>query len=86
MTRFTIAPRNLNRWMKQNGIEELADCREGVLLDSFIGWTKNGVAAIYEHYVNAWSSDYLVEFERGDGLNVWHRWEDFCEEYDKETA
>lgn len=78
MTRFTIAPRHIDMWLHQNAAETL-DCVEGCLLDSFIVGTKNGYAAIYEHYLNANSSDYLVEFERGDAPNVWTGWEEFAE-------
>ena len=83
MTRFYISPLNINTWIKQNKAETL-DCREGSLQDNFIVGTKRGYAAIYEHYVNSWASDFLVEFEAGDAPNVWKRWEEFCDRYDAE--
>ena len=77
MTRFYIDAKNLEKWMRQNEAEYTGNFVDGCLLDNFLVWTKNGVAAVYEHYLNAWSSDYYVEFERGDGENVWDRWYDF---------
>ena len=83
MTRFYISPLNINTWLKQNKAETL-EFREGCLQDNFIVGTKRGYAAIYEHYVNPWVSDLIVEFEAGDAPNVWKRWEEFTEAYDKE--
>lgn len=83
MTRFYISQKNLPIWLKQNDAET-ADFREGCLADNFIVWTKRGAAGIYEHYLNTWASDYLVEFEPGDAPNVWKRWEKFTEKYDAE--
>ena len=85
MTRLYIPARNMNTWLHQNKAET-ADFREGCLLDNFIVWTKRGVAAIYEHCLNSWSSDYLVEFEPGDAPNVWERWEAFIEAYESEYS
>lgn len=83
MTRFYIDPKDLAVWLHQNEAEYTGDFVDGCLLDNFVVSTKNGVAAVYEHYLNAWSSDYLVEFERGDGANVWRRWYEFA---DKEAT
>ena len=85
MTRFYISPKNMNIWINQNKAETL-ECVEGCLLDSFIVGTKRGYAAIYEHYLNAWSSDYLVEFEAGNAPNVWRRWDDFRARCEEESA
>lgn len=85
MTRFYISISNINTWLHQNDAETL-ECREGCLADNFIVGTKRGYAAIYEHYLNSWSSDYLVEFEPGDAPNVWKSWEEFTEKYDTEYA
>ena len=74
MTRFYIDPKNLEKWLHQNEAEYTGDFVDGCLLDSFVVWTKNGVAAVYEHYLNAWSSDYLIEFERGSADEVWTNW------------
>lgn len=83
MTRFYISQSNINMWLHQNEAETL-EFREGCLADNFIVGTKRGYAAIYEHYLNAWSSDYLVEFEAGDAPNVWKRWDAFTAQYDEE--
>ena len=84
MTKFIIrSNKNMNIWLHQNKAETV-DFREGCLTDNFIVSTKRGYAAIFEHYLNSWSSGYLVEFEPGDAPNVWNRWEAFIEAYDKE--
>ena len=74
MTKFYIEPKNLDKWMKQNEADYIGNFVDGALLDNFMLFTKNGIAAVYEHYLNAWSSDYYVEFERGDGDKVWDNW------------
>lgn len=68
---FFIYPGFLDTWLHQNKAECTGDYYEGVLLDNFVVRTKNGIAAIYEHYVNPNKSDYLVKFERGEGTAVY---------------
>lgn len=84
--RFTIAPENLEKWMHQNEAEYTGDFVEGCLLDNFVVATKNGFAAVYEHYLNAWMSDYFIEFQRGEARDVFNRWYDFEERANRETA
>ena len=59
---------------------------EGVLVDSFVVETKRGVAAIYEHYLNEWTSNYYVEFtdykngfKNGEVDKIWSDWYAFEE-------
>lgn len=52
------------KWMHQNKAEYTGDFFDGGLLDNFIVYCKNGVAALYEHYCNEWSSCYEVHFGR----------------------
>lgn len=85
MTRFYISQTNMKIWLHQNNAETL-EFRDGSLADNFIVSTKRGYAAIYEHYLNPWSSNYLVEFEAGDAPNVWERWEKFVRQYDEEYS
>lgn len=77
MTRFCIDPKNLEKWMHQNGANYTGTMVEGCLLDNFVLVCKRGYAAVYEHYLNCWSSDYLVEFEPGAAQGVWRRWYQF---------
>ena len=86
MTRFYLDPKHLEKWMHQNAAEYTGDFIEGCLQDNFIVWTKNGVAAFYEHYQNAWSSDFYVEFERGAGDEVWTNWYLFENKVNLESA
>lgn len=71
MTRFYLNPAALDKWMHQNAADYTGDYYEGVLLDNFLLSCKNGVAAVYEHYLNPNASNYLVEFERGRGDAVY---------------
>jgi hypothetical protein len=85
-TQFRIGPKSLGKWMHQNKAK-YTDCyEEGSLLDNFVVVCKNGYAAVYEHYLNDWSSDYRVEFQRGDAQDVFARWYDFEETVEKERA
>ena len=43
------------------------------------GEKETDFAAFYEHYLNEWTSDYLVEFESGTAQTVWKRWYEFEE-------
>ena len=54
--------RDLEKWMKQNKAEYTGMFFEGCLLDNFMLSTKRGYAAIYEKYVNANCSEYLMKF------------------------
>ena len=62
MTKFKMKPASLYKWMAQNKAEYTGNCFYGSLLDNFIVSTKRGYAAIYESYVNAWTSQYEVVF------------------------
>lgn len=55
---------DLEQWLHQNNAEYTGDFFDGCLLDNFIVYCKNGVAALYEHYLNEWSSCYEVHFGR----------------------
>ena len=51
----------LDMFMHQNK-GEVIDCVEGSLLDNLLINTKRGTVALYEHYVNCWTSNYEVKF------------------------
>ena len=55
---------DLEQWLHHNNAEYTGDFFDGCLLDNFIVYCKNGVAALYEHYLNEWSSCYEVHFGR----------------------
>lgn len=64
MTKFYINPVNIDKLMHQNGAE-CVECVEGCLQDNGLYTTKNGgLMAVYEHYINCWCSDLLIEFSR----------------------
>lgn len=67
----------MEKWMHQNGASYTGTMVEGCLLDNFVLVCRRGFAAVYEHYLNCWSSNYLVEFEPGAAQNVWERWYQF---------
>lgn len=75
MTTFYIYGENeLQEWMLRNKAEYTGDFIEGCLLNNFVVSTPRGYAAIYEHYVNEWTSCYYVEFETGVASAVWDNW------------
>lgn len=56
---------------------------EGCLLDNFVARGKRGFYALYEHYLNANSSDYLVKFAAYKDLSaVDALWSEFYEKCD----
>lgn len=76
----------LEMWLHQNGAE-IDDIREGSLVDNYLVWCKNGVAIIYERYLNPWSSGYRVRFARyntPEEAEIFHEWDRFCDEYEKQ--
>ena len=81
MKRFYVGSCNIDKWLHQNGAEYTGDYYEGVLLDNYVVMTRRGFAAVYEHYLNANSSDYLIEWEPGPAQNVWKNWYEFEYEY-----
>lgn len=79
MTTIRIGSQDLGKWMKQNEAEYTGAFVPGCLLDNFVLACKRGFAAVYEHYVNCWTSDYMIEFETGTAQTVWDRWYNFYE-------
>lgn len=86
MTRFYLNAGALGRWMHQNKAQYTGAYVDGVLVDSFVVETKRGVAAIYEHALNEWTSNYYVEFtdykngfKNGEVDKIWSDWYAFEE-------
>ena len=79
VTVFQLAPgADYSTWLKQNDAQP-EDCIEGVLQDSCLYYCRNGIAAVFEHYLNANSSDFKVFFARYDtagARRVWSIWEE----------
>ena len=86
MTQFHIRGSDLEKWMHQNKAEYTGNFVEGCLLDNFVVATKRGFAALYEHPLNEWSSDYIVEFEPGVAQIVWRRWYEFEERRERDAT
>ena len=66
-----------HKWAHQNSAEYTGEYIEGCLLDNFIMSTPRGYAAFYERYVNAWTSEYYVEFQAGPAQAVFSNWYEF---------
>ena len=75
ITRFSINPRYFPKWLHQNR-GEVIDIVEGCLLDDYLVQTKRGYAAVYEHFLNEWSSDYHIEFQAGRADELFERWDE----------
>lgn len=80
MRTLFMGPRELKKWQSQNKAVCSGDFCDGCLLDNFVLFCKRGVAAVYEHYVGPWSSNYRVEFEPYPANQVWKHWYRFEEE------
>lgn len=62
MIRGFINPLHVDQIVNDlGGYESVAECREGVLLDSMLFYTVNGVVALMEHPTNHNESLYRVE-------------------------
>lgn len=79
VTTFYLSPAAFDCWMHQNHAIYSGEYVSGCLLDNFVVCTKRGYAAIYEHYLNTNSSDYLVEFQPGAAQDVFAAWYKFEE-------
>ena len=86
MTEFDIGPRYFEKWFHQNKAEYTGDFVEGSLLDNFVIETKRGFAAIYEKYVNEWTSCYHVVFQKGAAQDVFKQWYEFEKAAEKQAA
>lgn len=77
VTCFRLDPNQLEKWMFQNKAGFAGDYIEGCLLDNFVIATKRGYAAVYENYLNEWSSDYYIEFQPGAAQDVFIKWYEY---------
>ena len=67
-----------------NTIAETVDCREGVLLDSYIATNKDGKLFIaLETYETSRSSGYTIITSDSE-KELWDRWSEFITSYDEE--
>ena len=70
--------------MIDNTVAETIDCREGVLLDSYIAINKDGKMFIaLDTYETSRSSGYTIITSDSE-KELWDRWEEFTTSYDKE--
>ena len=66
---------------------DIADCREGVLLDNFLTYTKDGnnAMAIFEVAETANSSGYRVYIaDEPEFQDLANKWQAFADRYDEE--
>lgn len=86
VTCFRLDACGLDKWMAQNGADYTGDFVAGCLLDSFVAATRRGYAAVYENYVNTWTSDYYIEFQPGAATDVWDAWNEYEAQYGEAEA
>lgn len=68
----------------ENNIREIYDCREGVVMDSYIGSFKNGgLFVALDTYETCYTSG-LTVYTGGSDSELWNIWENFAAAYDKE--
>ena len=61
MTKLYLSSIDLEKFLYQNKAV-IVDCVEGCLIDNILCETKRGLMTLTEHYLNCWTSDYLVTF------------------------
>ena len=68
----------------ENNIREIYDCREGVVMDSYIGSFKNGVLFVaLDTYETCYTSG-LTVYTGGSDSEIWEMWNNYAAAYDKE--
>lgn len=68
-------------------IEETFDCREGVVLDSYIAVAKSGrLFVVIDTYETCWTSGYTLYTAtcKRDEKKLWDIWQEFTDKYDEE--
>lgn len=86
MKQYKLNPGILDKFIYQNKAE-IVDCIDGVLLDDLLFYTRRGMIALFETYVNSNMSDFTVYFSTDTG-EIWDLWEKRQEikgVYDDET-
>lgn len=64
-------------------VKETFDCREGVVMDSFVGELKNGrMFVALDTFETSWTSGLTVYL--GTEKQLWKVWDEFTEKYDEE--
>ena len=70
----------------EEGIKEIIDTREGVVMDSFIGILKTGLMFVaLDTYETSWTSG-LTVYTDGSNLELYEIWDKFAAAYDKEFS
>lgn len=87
MRKYKLNPRSFDKFIYQNKAE-LIDFYEGCLLDNYLYQTKRGVMAIYEQYVNCWTSEFLVIFasDEKEISQIWCEFDNNRKEEEEQTA
>ena len=80
---------NIDKLLHQNAAET-EDYLEGCLQDNMLMACRRGYMAIYEHYLNPWSSNHKVFFapykNAPDCEKLLQDWETFKEKAERESA
>lgn len=74
-------------YQNRDNKKEPCECEfasQGCMLDNFLIYGKRGLLLLQEHYLNCWSSDYLVTFapykNKKDIDKVWEMYEKIQEQ------
>ena len=68
----------------ENNIREIYDCREGVVMDSYIGSFKNGGLFVALDTCETCYTSGLTVYTGGSDSEIWKIWENYATAYDKE--
>lgn len=76
--------RNCNVREFESNINEVYDCREGVVMDSYIGSLKSGgLFVALDTYETCYTSG-LTVYSGGSDSEIWEMWKNYAAAYDKE--
>lgn len=60
---------------------EIIECVEGCLLDNFLIYSKLETIVVYEHYLNCWTSDFLILIQDSKETEIETQWWEYCDEH-----
>ena len=69
----------------ESTIKELFDCREGVVMDSFIGVLQDGNLFVALDTFETCYTSGLTVYTGGNDSELWQIWDNFTNEYDMEV-
>ena len=74
----TFYPADEESWEYENEAEQTGDFFDGVLLDNYMLKCRDGYCAVFEEYVNEWTSRHVYKLARyDDQADIDELWDEF---------